>query len=355
MSPDRPEDRPVPRGLLLVGILLLVIALSIAVRATGLDPVVSGWFHQPGESPDWWGKERPFLDLAYEYGVWPANLLGIAGLLGWIFSRFVAPLRRSRRTFAFLFLVWVIGPGILVNMVGKEHIGRPRPRETVLFGGEREFLSIGEPGIPGHGRSFPSGHAAMGAYLAGLALLSRRRAVLWTAVGLAAWGLLGFQRIAVGAHFPTDVLWSGGIVTATAVTVDAALPRAPADGQRLVRPSVLAGIAAVAAILAFLFTPLYQVHEQSFEAPRTGDLWIIEPDLPGLGPGSVPDRPAPEGARLQLELVVRGYGMFSNETDAVWTERPTPAGTIIRVGLERSGFFLWSTSMLASRVETAGP
>ena len=356
MTPEDGRPRPAARVRLLGGLVLLLLLLSLSalIRASDLDPTVSGWFHRPGEEPDWWGKDRPVLDLVYEVGVWPANLLGIAGLLGWILSRFRPRLRRARRTFVYLFLVWTIGPGILVNMVGKDHAGRPRPRETIRFGGESEYLPVGEPGIPGKGKSFPSGHAAMGAYLAGLALLSRRRALLWTGIGLGAWGLLGFQRIAVGAHFLSDVLWSGGIVGATALAVDAALPRDPAGERRLVRPGALIGIAAAAAVLAFLLTPYHALFEKRFGPPRSGAAWIVERDLPGVAAAPPPDRIPATGGSLLLRLEVRGYGIFSNEAAPVWRERDTPEGTILSVGLERSGFFTRLAAALSARVLPPG-
>jgi membrane-associated phospholipid phosphatase len=62
---------------------------------------------------------------------------------------------------------------------------------------------------PGHRRSsFPSGHTATMAVFAGVwALSTSRRALSWLALGLAV--LVGVSRMAVGVHWPTDVL--GGL------------------------------------------------------------------------------------------------------------------------------------------------
>jgi len=62
---------------------------------------------------------------------------------------------------------------------------------------------------PGHRRSaFPSGHTATMALFAGVwALSTSRRAFSWLALGLAI--LVGLSRMAVGVHWPSDVL--GGL------------------------------------------------------------------------------------------------------------------------------------------------
>lgn len=59
---------------------------------------------------------------------------------------------------------------------------------------------------PGHRRSsFPSGHTAAMALFAGVwALSTSRRALSWLALGLAV--LVGLSRMAVGVHWPSDVL-----------------------------------------------------------------------------------------------------------------------------------------------------
>lgn len=203
--------------------------MSAAIRSFDLDLAVSRWFYRGEIEPSWWGKGRPILDLLYRHGTLPANLVAGAGLVGWLVSLFRSGLRRHRRTFALLFLTLVIGPGLLVNGVGKEHWGRPRPREVVEFGGRESFLPVGAVDWDGKGESFPSGHASTGFYFFALCFIWRARRPRAAAAGAAgaivAGSLLGFQRIAVGAHFLSDVLWSGGIVYLTALALDASLPK----------------------------------------------------------------------------------------------------------------------------------
>ncbi len=77
----------------------------------------------------------------------------------------------------------------------------PLPRPLGVLS-EDMVLVIG----PGHRRSaFPSGHTATMAVFAGIwALSSFRRAMSWVALVLAV--LVGMSRMAVGVHWPTDVL-----------------------------------------------------------------------------------------------------------------------------------------------------
>ncbi len=61
-----------------------------------------------------------------------------------------------------------------------------------------------------HG-SFPSGHAVTAFTLAGLLIVGLRLSVGWSVVVLLAAALLGVSRMAVGVHWPTDVL-AGSVI-----------------------------------------------------------------------------------------------------------------------------------------------
>lgn len=129
-----------------------------------------------------------------------------------VMARYRPSLKRWRRHAAFIFLTLVIGPGFFVNTVFKDHWGRPRPKMVTEFGGRMEYQCFQEKGISGRGKSFPCGHSSMGYYFVVLYFLARRRKKiirLSLLAGAMFYGsLIGFARMAAGAHFASDVLWS---------------------------------------------------------------------------------------------------------------------------------------------------
>jgi undecaprenyl-diphosphatase len=85
--------------------------------------------------------------------------------------------------------------GLVTDAIAKPLVGRVRP-----FVDHVEYREIGvRPDTP----SFPSGHAATAA--AGALALSR----IWPAVAIPAWTLaaiIAISRVALGVHFPSDIL-----------------------------------------------------------------------------------------------------------------------------------------------------
>lgn len=207
---------------LLIPVLLLALG-TVLIRALDLDLNWSGRFF---DGKAWTGKQVAFFDFMYDYGTLPALLLSIAGLaifLVSLFSQRISRLWKARGLF--LLVVMLLGPGLIVNSLLKEHWGRPRPRSVSEFRSAADTLkhySFEEvlnydPASPGN--SFPSGHASMGFYFFVLFFLFRKRG-LWLSALLLLFPLvygfgMGYVRVAQGGHFPSDVLWSGGIVYLT--------------------------------------------------------------------------------------------------------------------------------------------
>jgi membrane-associated PAP2 superfamily phosphatase len=134
----------------------------------------------------------------------------------------------------FLALLLVIGPGLLVNLVFKDHFGRARPVQTREFGGKLSFSPLGQRAYAGIGKSFPSGHASMGAYWLGLFVFywKRWRSLAWTfgALGLVHGVVMGLGRMAQGGHWASDVVWSVAFVYFTAWGLQQLMP-APRIGE----------------------------------------------------------------------------------------------------------------------------
>jgi lipid A 4'-phosphatase len=116
--------------------------------------------------------------------------------------------RIDGRKVSYLFLVLILGAGLVVNVIFKDHFGRARPRDIQEFGGSKQFT----PAFVISDQcdtncSFSSGEGAAGFFSLALALaLSRRRAVLLAALGLG--GVVSILRVASGAHFFSDIVVS---------------------------------------------------------------------------------------------------------------------------------------------------
>ncbi len=155
-------------------------------------------------------------------------VLGFLGGLGFALSYSIENLRPFRRPGLYLFAVLLVGPGLLVNVLGKGMAGRPRPWETTDFGGVAQFLRPFQFGVPGSGRSFLSGHASMAFYFFSLYFVFDGAKARW-ALGLTLlFGtLMGIARILQGAHFLSDVLLCGALMFAVCAVLSPILGSKP--------------------------------------------------------------------------------------------------------------------------------
>jgi lipid A 4'-phosphatase len=101
----------------------------------------------------------------------------------------------------------VLGPVLLVNGVFKDHWDRARPRELIEFGGSKKFTPAWIISDQcNRNCSFTSGHAAAGfSFVVGHFVATSR---IWLWLGLIVGSFTGLTRIAVGAHFLSDVVFS---------------------------------------------------------------------------------------------------------------------------------------------------
>ncbi len=191
-------------------IALGVAGLAAALFAGGaLDLAAARLFYR-AHSGDAWplGGEMPW-SLLYRMAPWITASLGGGGLAA-LFAGYWLRRGTLRRHATFVLFSLVIGPGLLVNGVFKDHWNRPRPRDVVEFGGAAHYTSAPLPGQGG--KSFPCGHCSVG-FLYGLGwwiwngtrpLLAMASAGLGLAMGIA----LGVGRMAAGGHFISDIVWS---------------------------------------------------------------------------------------------------------------------------------------------------
>jgi lipid A 4'-phosphatase len=148
-----------------------------------------------------------------------ALVFGLAGNLafqairnfGQIPSSVLGPQRppRVRQAMACALLSLVIGPGLLVNLVLKENVGRARPIQIEAFGGNRQFSpALRQAHECERNCAFVSGHAAVGFWLATGYAISRRRNRAWLWIGTLAGFTAGLVRIVAGGHWFSDIAFA---------------------------------------------------------------------------------------------------------------------------------------------------
>jgi lipid A 4'-phosphatase len=135
----------------------------------------------------------------------------VAVLIGSLVLKLLRPLRpapiRPSHTL-YLLSSLALGPGILVNVILKDHWGRPRPANVYFFGGDGPFVAVWRMTDFCHSNcSFVSGEASIAVWLVAAAILlppawRRRGRILVAAFGV----LLSLNRIAFGRHFLSDVM-----------------------------------------------------------------------------------------------------------------------------------------------------
>ena len=200
----------------------LIAALSIAVVAglafglfPSLDLAIAGVFYpvrDAGGNMFAWRISPTLLsihDIALNVGfvlVAPAVIALVAKLL--------LPRTRmliSGRAIVFLISTMLLAPGLVTNVVLKDHWGRPRPIDVTQFGGDQHFVAWWDPrGDCPSNCSFVSGDVSTTAWtFAPAALAPPQYRALAYGAALALTVLMAAIRIMAGGHFPSDIIFAG--------------------------------------------------------------------------------------------------------------------------------------------------
>lgn len=193
--------------------LTAALALLFLMRPE-LDLAASALFHTPGEGFPL-ARDAAALAVrdALRHGYDLAAILTLALLAqAWV-------LRRRRpaipaRLWGFVAAAQLLGPGLVVNVVFKDHWGRARPDDVTEFGGEQAFTpAFVIADECARNCSFVSGESAAAATLALLAGVlivpnlppARRLFAGLSLFSVAA--LAGALRVAMGRHFLSDAIF----------------------------------------------------------------------------------------------------------------------------------------------------
>lgn len=194
------------------------LAVLVFLLWPGIDILVSRLFYDPAIGFVWQGSQALTISRVV---VWRASnalfLLSLASFL-YLLVKGGTVAGIPAKLWSFIFMLYLLGPGLLVDFIVKPLWSRPRPHHLSIFGGEMEFATLFEPiGNCLSNCSFVSGEVSGAAVLAiSLTLLLNARAksisrrVRFVAIG-AIWLLpvvAGLQRIAAGRHFLSDAIFA---------------------------------------------------------------------------------------------------------------------------------------------------
>ncbi len=189
-----------------------------AVAGVGLigvsQDVIShdGLFRSDPSHLSWFATHRPTLIVE---AAKLATAVGSVGVLGVVATVAAALLWwRGARLVVALAPLGALAVAGVVAAAGKQIVNRPRPPVAL------RLVTETEP-------SFPSGHAADStavlltiAIVVAVVVLRRPMLRIGTvALGFAVPALVGFSRLVLGVHWPTDVLAGWGVGTLAALTV----------------------------------------------------------------------------------------------------------------------------------------
>ncbi len=339
-------------------ILLLMGLPTLIFRLTDADIALQRYFYSPEKG--WLLQFHPFWDFIYRFGIFPGYFLAFAGLIMVTLSYWNVKFINYRKASMVLIFTMVVGPGLIVNLVLKDHTGRPRPREITEFGGTEKFVCVCEKGATNEGKSFPCGHCSMGFYLAIPYLFLRKRKKILAysilAVGLGYGIIIGIARMMAGGHFASDVLWAGLLVWLTALIMyylfradkPVEIPvLSSADQKKKARMITLAmGILLpVITVGLMLATPYFsskEFHLTNAEFARLNPRVILF-DLENSTVRIIPD------TALRLEYKVNAFGFPNSKVRGDWT-----TGDTCRYVFETMGWFTELTNDVKLKIPLTG-
>ncbi|MFK8138395.1 MAG: phosphatase PAP2 family protein [Bdellovibrionales bacterium] len=314
---DYKSDRKMERLILLI----LLVASVLFGLVPDLDMYFAKLFYYP-ENPatSWPEKYLPLWQFFYHTApVISAGVL-LPSIFVYVGSYVSKRLHPYRKKAAFLFLGFVLGPGLLINTIFKPYWGRPRPRQVVELGGTEKMHAFWQKGISGNGYSFPCGHSSVGFALVGVyfILKRRRKKIAYSFLGASLFlgFLMGVGRMADGAHFFSDVLWSGVMAFGPFYWLYYKLRVYDTSDQSFVKnwkSASLQGAVLFVALLAavLLATP----HKQTFSEERPITKLKIAIDR-----GIVTLIPTTETGVVKIEVETRGFGFPESKVEFRWDE-----------------------------------
>lgn len=197
-------------------LLIFIFVLSFLYYFTEVDIFISSKFFDPLTN-SFYLKHYFIFDTLYSTVYFIAPSLFIIGILiilyQWIFKKSFKIL--NIKATIYIFLVFIIGSGLIVNVILKDNFGRARPSKVTYFGGENKFTP---PAVIANqcdrNCSFTCGHCSFAFGFIAFYYIYRRKFILYFALTYGV--LVSSARIVQGGHFFSDALSSFFIMLITA-------------------------------------------------------------------------------------------------------------------------------------------
>ena len=193
-------------------LVVLALATTLGFWFSDLDIEAAARFYHPENPEDVWPERHWWLwQILFDYAFPFTVTIGSVAFGIYLLSYFYNKSRRFRRQALYLLLVIALGPGLVVNLIFKDHWGRARPVHITQFGGDFNYTP---PLQFGHtsDKSFVCGHCSVGYSFFAVYFLAKHYKLVYFAVTLLFAWTMGFTRMTSGGHFLSDILWSGYLV-----------------------------------------------------------------------------------------------------------------------------------------------
>ena len=135
------------------GLIVTLVIAAVVGLVFGFFPQLDLLIAQPfhgivdAANNDFALRLSPPLMLTRNIGLWFGTLLIVPAVIA-LAIKLMLPRRKlliSGRAIVFLVATLALGPGLLVNVVLKDHWGRPRPIDVTQFGGDQHFVAWWDP------------------------------------------------------------------------------------------------------------------------------------------------------------------------------------------------------------------
>ncbi len=199
------------RGLIVALVFAAVIGLVFGLFPR-LDMEIAGLFYDPA-ARNFPLRTNSVFGLLRDASSWVLVVLIVPCVIA-LLIKLVMPRAKpwlSAHAAIFLIATLALAPGLLVNVLLKNHWSRPRPVAVVEFGGSQRFVPWWDPrGQCVKNCSFVSGETSSAFWTLAPAALAPAPWRLLAYVSAIAFGVgMGAVRMAMGAHFFTDVAFAG--------------------------------------------------------------------------------------------------------------------------------------------------